>query len=116
MKLAGKVAFITGGGRAIDLACVEALAEAGAKVVIADFAAGIAETGRDELRAGGISGRLACIFGTSACIMATSPDPLFAAGVWGPHYSALTPGVWLNEGGQSAIGAAIDHLVRMHRA
>jgi D-ribulokinase len=28
----------------------------------------------------------------------------------------MVPGLWLNEGGQSAAGAAIDHLVRMHPA
>ncbi len=38
------------------------------------------------------------------------------AGVWGPYYSALLPELWLNEGGQSAAGAAIDQLVRMHPA
>ena len=28
----------------------------------------------------------------------------------------MIPGVWLNEGGQSAAGAAIDHLVALHPA
>ena len=34
----------------------------------------------------------------------------------GPHFSALTPGQWLTEGGQSGFGAAIDHLMRMSPA
>ena len=34
----------------------------------------------------------------------------------GPYRSALLPEFWLNEGGQSAAGAAIDHLVRQHPA
>ncbi len=60
--------------------------------------------------------RLAYIMGTSACIMATTSEPCFVPGVWGPYYSAMVPGFWLNEGGQSAAGAAIDHLVRSHPA
>ena len=60
--------------------------------------------------------RLAYIMGTSACIMATTKDPCFVPGVWGPYYSGMVPGFWLNEGGQSAVGAAIDHLLKSHPA
>src|SRR5256885_4308282 len=58
--------------------------------------------------------RLAYIMGTSACIMATTHEPCFVPGVWGPYYSGMVPGFWLNEGGQSAAGAAIDHLLKSH--
>lgn len=60
--------------------------------------------------------RLAYIMGTSACIMATTAQPRFLPGIWGPYFSAMVPGFWLNEGGQSAAGAGIDHLVRSHPA
>lgn len=60
--------------------------------------------------------RMAYVFGTSACTMTTTTQPFFVEGVWGPYFSAMVPGLWLNEGGQSAAGAAIDHLVRMHPA
>ena len=58
--------------------------------------------------------RMALILGTSACCMAVADEPRFIRGVWGPYFSAMTPGQWLAEGGQSAFGAAIDHLMRMH--
>jgi FGGY-family pentulose kinase len=60
--------------------------------------------------------RLAYIIGTSACIMATTVEPCFVPGVWGPYYQGMVPGFWLNEGGQSAAGAAVDHLLRSHPA
>ena len=60
--------------------------------------------------------RLAYIMGTSACIMATTSAPCFVPGVWGPYFSGMVPDFWLNEGGQSAAGAAIDHLLRSHPA
>ncbi len=63
-----------------------------------------------------LEARLAYIFGTSACAMASVAEPTFVPGVWGPYYSAMVPGLWLNEGGQSAAGAAIDHLVTLHPA
>jgi D-ribulokinase len=59
---------------------------------------------------------LGYVFGTSSCTMTTTREPAFVPGVWGPYYSAMVPGAWLNEGGQSAAGAAIDHLVRLHPA
>lgn len=63
-----------------------------------------------------LENRLAYIFGTSACSMASTREPAFVNGVWGPYFSAMIPGLWLNEGGQSAAGAAIDYLVEMHPA
>lgn len=59
---------------------------------------------------------LAYVFGTSACTLTTSSAPVNVPGVWGPYFSAMVPGMWLNEAGQSAAGAAIDHLVLMHPA
>ena len=59
---------------------------------------------------------LALILGTSSCCMAVSGEPRFLPGLWGPNYGALLPGLWLSEGGQSAFGAAIDHLMSSHPA
>ena len=56
------------------------------------------------------------VFGTSACTMASSVKPNFVPGVWGPYYSAMVPGLWLSEGGQSAAGEAIAHLIATHPA
>ncbi|TAN08589.1 MAG: ribulokinase [Rhizobiaceae bacterium] len=64
--------------------------------------------------AGTVESRMAYVFGTSACTLTTTKEPAFVPGVWGPYHSAMVPGFWLNEGGQSAAGAAIDHLVQMH--
>lgn len=58
--------------------------------------------------------RLALIIGTSACTMSVTEKPAFVDGVWGPYWGAMMPGLWLNEGGQSAFGAATDYLVGMH--
>lgn len=63
---------------------------------------------------GGAEVNLAYVFGTSSCTMTTTKEPVFVPGVWGPYYSAMVPGLWLNEGGQSAAGAAIDHLLEFH--
>jgi FGGY-family pentulose kinase len=55
--------------------------------------------------------RLALISGTSSCHMAVSKEPRFIPGIWGPYHSAMVPGLWLTEGGQSATGALIDHMI-----
>jgi FGGY-family pentulose kinase len=61
-----------------------------------------------------LESRLSLIGGTSSCHMAVSRTPRFVPGVWGPYYSAMVPGLWLAEGGQSATGALIDHVVFTH--
>lgn len=58
--------------------------------------------------------RLALISGTSSCHMAVSREPRFIPGVWGPYFSAMVPEQWLNEGGQSATGALVDHTISSH--
>ena len=63
-----------------------------------------------------IDRHLALIAGTSSCVMALSAEDRPTPGVWGPYYGAVLPGVWLNEGGQSATGALLDHLIRLHSA
>lgn len=60
--------------------------------------------------------RLALIGGTSSCHMAVSSVPRPTPGVWGPYFSAMIPGLWLNEGGQSATGALVDHVIFTHAA
>jgi FGGY-family pentulose kinase len=59
---------------------------------------------------------LALIGGTSSCHMAVAEEPRFIPGVWGPYFGAMIPGMWLNEGGQSATGALIDHVISDHAA
>jgi NAD(P)-dependent dehydrogenase (short-subunit alcohol dehydrogenase family) len=74
-RLDGQVALVTGGGQAIGLACVEALSEAGAKVVIADVNPEIAETGRDAMRAKGYDPEIAIMDVTdSARVNAVADD------------------------------------------
>ena len=48
--------------------------------------------------------------------MSVSKEPCFAKGVWGPYLNAMVPGMWLNEGGQSAVGSLIDHIIFNHSA
>lgn len=81
-------------------------AHAGALGVLGAFSADV-ET---------IDRHLALIAGTSSCVMALSAEDRPTSGVWGPYYGAVLPGVWLNEGGQSATGALLDHIIRWHGA
>ena len=65
---------------------------------------------------GSLGTRMAYVMGTSACTMVSTAGPVFVPGVWGPYFSAMVPDQWLAEGGQSAAGAALDHLVTLHPA
>lgn len=83
--------------------------------------------------------RVSIISGTSACHLAVSQEPLFIrtssfrphstssarklpngyllkAGVWGPYKDALVPGLWLNEGGESAVGSLVEYIVTTYAA
>jgi len=57
---------------------------------------------------------IAMIAGTSTCHMAVSREPRRIPGVWGPYFGAMLPGLWLNEAGQSASGALLDHILDWH--
>ena len=63
---------------------------------------------------GGIDQHLALIAGTSSCVMALAAEPRPIRGFWGPYLGAILPDCWLNEGGQSATGALLDHIIRWH--
>jgi len=60
--------------------------------------------------------QLALIAGTSSCIVAFSKQMKPGFGMWGPYFEAALAGSWLIEGGQSATGALLDHIVRSHSA
>ncbi|KAI1921897.1 hypothetical protein LOZ66_006588 [Ophidiomyces ophidiicola] len=60
--------------------------------------------------------RLAAVAGTSTCHLAMSPDPVFVPGVWGPYRDTIIPGYWMAEGGQSATGELLKHVIETHPA
>ncbi|KAI1179661.1 Nup93/Nic96-domain-containing protein [Nemania sp. FL0916] len=62
------------------------------------------------------STRLAAVAGTSTCHLALSENPVFVNGVWGPYRDVLLPGFWLAEGGQSATGELLRHVIETHPA
>jgi ribulose kinase len=81
-------------------------AHAGALGVLGSFAADTAQIDR----------HLSLIGGTSSSMIALSAEPRPTAGVWGPYYGAVLPNAWLNEAGQSATGALLDHIIHWHAA
>jgi NAD(P)-dependent dehydrogenase (short-subunit alcohol dehydrogenase family) len=78
LKLDGKVAVVTGGGRAIGLACIRALAEAGANVVIADVSADIAAAGQAEVKKAGLRADIAIVDVTKPDTVTALADRLVA--------------------------------------
>ena len=55
------------------------------------------------------------IAGTSACHMSVSKSPKLINGIWGPYHHAMIPEYHLNEAGQSAVGSAIDDLLKQSK-
>lgn len=60
--------------------------------------------------------RLAAVAGTSTCHLVMSKDPVFVNGVWGPYRDAVIPSYWMAEGGQSATGELLKHVLETHPA
>ncbi|KAL4985881.1 hypothetical protein BDW68DRAFT_198520 [Aspergillus falconensis] len=60
--------------------------------------------------------RLAAVAGTSTCHIAMSPNAVFVPGVWGPYRDTVFPGCWMAEGGQSATGQLLKHVLDTHLA
>ncbi|KAH6872410.1 FGGY family of carbohydrate kinase [Alternaria rosae] len=60
--------------------------------------------------------RLAAVAGTSTCHLAMSREPVFVDGVWGPYRDVLLPDYWMAEGGQSATGELLKHVIETHPA
>lgn len=111
------------GGGLTDTAAQELGLQAGTPVgvgIIDAHAGGLGVIGAvvegDEPTTDTMSKRIALIGGTSSCHMAVSKDATFVPGVWGPYFSAMVPGLWLTEGGQSATGSLIDHVINTHGA
>ena len=64
----------------------------------------------------GVDRHMALIAGTSSCVTTLSKEARPARGIWGPYLGAALNEFWLNEGGQSATGALLDHVIRLHGA
>ena len=63
-----------------------------------------------------VVGSLGLVSGTSTCHMLLSDSSMLVPGVWGPYWSAIVDGLWLMEGGQSATGSLLDHIITTHPA
>lgn len=63
-----------------------------------------------------VGSNVALIAGTSSCLVTLTPTLMPGRSLWGPYWQAVLPGHWLVEGGQSATGALLDHIVQMHAA
>lgn len=85
----------------------------GAKVSL-DSAQGDSDSGQGELSQAFT--RLAAVAGTSTCHLAMSPRPIFVKGVWGPYRDVLIDDHWMAEGGQSATGELLKHVIETHPA
>jgi FGGY-family pentulose kinase len=60
--------------------------------------------------------KAALIAGTSSCIIRFDHQAITKTGCWGGFRDVALPDLWLMEAGQSASGALLDHLIRLHPA
>jgi NAD(P)-dependent dehydrogenase (short-subunit alcohol dehydrogenase family) len=80
LSLEGRTALVTGGGRGIGLAICEALAEAGARVIIATRDPRDAEQGRRALRGKGYDADAVIVDVADAAAVTATADRLAASG------------------------------------
>ena len=73
------------------------------------------------------SSRIASVTGTSTCHLVINKKAIYTKGfcrpkektnhsIWGPFRDVLIPGYWMAEGGQSATGALLHHVLSNHAA
>ena len=74
--LANRVAVITGGGRNIGLACAQALAEAGATIVLAEIDPAVAAAGRESLAGAGVEADVLALDVTSPADVSAAADAI----------------------------------------
>lgn len=63
-----------------------------------------------------ITSRLVMIAGTSTCHLINADKRVLVPGIWGPQAGSTLDGYWTLEGGQSATGNVLEHLVKNHAA
>lgn len=85
----------------------------GAKVKLTEDQLDTTHAANDQSQA---FSRLAAVAGTSTCHLVMSPEPVFVNGVWGPYKDSIIPGFWMAEGGQSATGELLKHVLETHPA
>jgi len=116
IKQVGEAAGMVAPGLAAELgldpSCVVAVPLIDAHSGGVGSAGTVLALGEAEDRLETLTRTLVVIMGTSNCHMATSREPVFIPGVWGPYYGAMVPGTWLNEGGQNATGSLLDLLLQ----
>jgi NAD(P)-dependent dehydrogenase (short-subunit alcohol dehydrogenase family) len=78
LKLTGRIAFVTGGAQGIGLSCVEALAEAGARVTIGDRSPELIAHARASLAVKGYAVDAVVLDVTDSAAVSRAPDALQA--------------------------------------
>jgi FGGY-family pentulose kinase len=81
-----------------------------------DLGASVSETDLERVEVSQSFGRLAAVAGTSTCYLALSKEQVFVRGIWGPYQDVLVPNLWMAEGGQSATGELLEHIIETHPA